>query len=72
MVRVGREYTKESMYARNRYMVDHANILLAVYNGKRRSGTGMTVNYAEQKQRRIIKINPLTREVSSLNGELRV
>ena len=72
VVRVGREYTKESMYARNRYMVDHANILLAVYNGKRRSGTGMTVNYAEQKQRRIIKINPLTREVSSLNGELRV
>ena len=72
VVRVGREYTKECMYARNRYMVDHANILLAVYNGKRRSGTGMTVNYAEQKQRRIIKINPLTREVSSLNGELRV
>lgn len=72
VVHVGREYTSECMRTRNRYMVDCADILLAVYNGRRRSGTGMTVNYAEQKQRRIIKINPLTREVSTLNGELRV
>ena len=68
VVRVGREYTKECMYARNRYMVDHANILLAVYNGKRRSGTGMTVNYAEQKQRRIIRIDPISRLVTCAEG----
>ena len=68
VVRVGREYTKECMYARNRYMVDHANILLAVYNGKRRSGTGMTVSYAEEKHRRIIKIDPLSRLVTCTEG----
>lgn len=36
---------------RNRYMVDHAVCLLAVYDNDRsiRSGTGMTVRYAEGK-----------------------
>ena len=70
VIHVGREYTNECMLARNRYMVDHATILLAVYNGKRRSGTGMTVNYAESKHRKIITISPITREVSRSNGEL--
>lgn len=68
VVRVGREYTSECMRTRNQYMVDHANILLAVYNGKRRSGTGMTVNYAERKHRRIIRIDPISRLVTCAEG----
>ena len=67
---VSRNYTADCMLNRNRYMVDHSSILLAVYNGAYRSGTGMTVRYAENKYRRIILIDPITREVSDINGEL--
>ena len=60
------------MLDRNRYMVDHAGILLAVYNGSYQSGTGMTVRYAQSKKRKIIVIDPITREVSRINEELRI
>lgn len=45
---------------RNYYMVDHADCLLAVYDNDRsiRSGTGMTVNYAQKKRLPIILIHP--------------
>lgn len=52
------------MLRRNRYLVDHSSVLLAVYNGVKRSGTGATVNYARRLGREIIIINPLTRSVS--------
>ena len=53
---------------RNYYMVDHANILLAVYDNDRsiRSGTGMTVNYAKKRGRKIIFIHPDSAIVSDL------
>ena len=72
IVRTGHEYTKKCMLDRNRYMVDHAGILLAVYNGSYQSGTGMTVRYAQSKKRKIIVIDPITREVSRINEELRI
>ena len=53
-------------------MVDHAGILLAVYNGSDQRGTGMTVRYAQSKKRKIIVIDPITREVSRINEELRI
>lgn len=65
-----RNYIADCMLNRNRYMVDHASILLAIYNGAYRSGTGMTVRYAESRHRKIILIHPITREVSCINGEL--
>ena len=65
-----KNYTPDCMLNRNRYMVDHSSILLAVYNGAYRSGTGMTVRYAESEHRRIILINPTTRKVSAINEEL--
>ena len=46
----------------------HASILLAVYNGTQRSGTGATVNYARKLGRKIIVIDPLTRSVSYEGG----
>ncbi len=54
---------------RNRYMVDNAQFLLAVYdpNGAHlRSGTGQTVRYAQNKRRSIICIHPDTLAVSNL------
>ena len=65
-----RSYTPDCMLNRNRYMVDQASILLAVYNGAYRSGTGMTVRDAQSKHRKIILIHPATREVSCIHGEL--
>lgn len=51
---------------RNYYMVDHADILLAVYDNDRsiRSGTGMTVNYARKKGVSVILIHPENARVS--------
>lgn len=45
---MGKASDLEAYKARNYYMVDHADILVAVYDNNRsiRSGTGMTVNYA--------------------------
>lgn len=61
---VGREYSSDCMLKRNRYLVDNSPILLAVYSGAYRSGTGMTVRYAKKLGREIIIINPISREVT--------
>lgn len=60
VVYVSKEYTPDCMLNRNRYMVDHSSILLAVYNGTYRSGTGMTLRYAKEKQHQIILIDPVS------------
>ena len=45
-------------------------MLLAVYNGVRRSSTGATVNYARKQGREIIVIDPLTLSVTHEGGKL--
>ncbi len=60
VVYVSREYSKDCMLKRNRYLVDHAACLLAVYNGEWRGGTAMTVRYARKMGREIIILNPLS------------
>lgn len=64
VVFVNRAYSRNCMLRRNCYMVDHASVLLAVYNGTARSGTGATVNYARKLGREIIVIDPITRLVT--------
>ena len=64
VVYVSRAYHSDCMLERNRYMVDRASILLAVYNGAYRSGTGATVRYAQKSNRKVIIIDPLTRKIS--------
>ncbi len=58
IVYVSREYSKDCMLKRNRYLVDHAACLLAVYNGEQRGGTAMTVRYAQKLGRKLILIEP--------------
>lgn len=58
IVYVSREQYKDCMLDRNRFLVEHASILLAVYSGAQRSGTGATVNYARKMGREIILIHP--------------
>ena len=61
VVYVSRKYTQNCMLERNRYLVDHASILVAVYNGTQRSGTGATVRYAQKQGREIFIIDPISR-----------
>ena len=68
IVYVGREYNGACMRNRNYYLVDHSSILLAVYDGCYRSGTGMTVRYAQKLGRKITAINPFTLSVELLSS----
>ena len=54
------KYSKDCYYIRNRYLVDHADIVLAVYDMgvNKRSGTGYTVHYAQAQGKTIIAIDP--------------
>jgi len=60
VVTLSEKYYDGCMLVRNRYLVDHTSVLLAVYNGSWRSGTGMTVRYAQKLGREIIMIDPKT------------
>jgi len=67
-VYVNRAYCKECMLERDRYMIEYASTLLAVYNGVNRGGTAATVNYARELGREIIIINPFNLAVTHLPG----
>jgi len=58
-------YTADCMQKRNRYMVDQADYIIAVWDG-RPSGTGNTVKYAKKQGKPIIAINPKTLSVENL------
>ena len=51
------KYTSDCMHKRNRYMIECADIVIAVWDGKP-SGTGYTVNYAKEKGRKVYILNP--------------
>ena len=54
-----RQYTRDCMKKRNQYMVDCAEIVLAVWNGEP-SGTGQAVWYAKEKGKLVWRIDPAT------------
>ena len=57
-----RQYTPDCLRKWNRYMVDHAEIVLAVWNGSP-SGTSQTVWYARETGKPVWIIWPDTLEV---------
>lgn len=63
-------YTEQCYFDRNRFLVDHADVLLAVYDTqtKKRSGTGYTVNYARQQKKPMLLIHPDTFQVLASKG----
>lgn len=65
-ITVGEKPWKDSFIKRNRYMVDHSDCLLAVYDNDRsiRSGTGATVHYAERVKKSVLFIHPVTMDVT--------
>lgn len=50
-------------HARNEYMVDNADALLAVWNGKKSGGTAACVNYAHKIGKPVFQINPLNQTI---------
>lgn len=54
---VGHEYTQDCLLDRNRYMVDSASHLIAVYDGQP-GGTKSTIDYARGKGLDITIIEP--------------
>ena len=57
VVYLNRKYHRGCMLERNRFMVDHADMLLAVYNGEWRGGTAATVRYAQKLGKYVIIFN---------------
>ena len=57
-----RQYTPDCLRKRNQYMVDRADIVLAVWNGSP-SGTGQTVWYAREAGKPVWILRPDTLEV---------
>ena len=55
---VQERYTRECMQRRNRYMVDHAGLLIAVFDGQS-GGTRGTVQYAMSRGLQIVDIPPV-------------
>lgn len=62
-VYTSRKFYKDCMLDRNRYMVDHCDLLFAVFGGISRSGTASTINYARDRKREILVLDPLTGNV---------
>ena len=50
-------YGPGCMQRRNRYMVDHSALLIAVYDGRKTGGTYYTVKYAKSLDKDIRIIN---------------
>ena len=42
-VYISRHYTRDCMFRRNRWLIDHANFVLAVYNGSSKGGTACSM-----------------------------
>ncbi len=64
-VTLSKEYTKECFFVRNRYMVDKSDVVVCAYDGQR-GGTAYTVNYALEKKKIVIRIDPKSARVSLL------
>ncbi len=65
IIQTSESYHRGCYHVRNRYMVDNADTLIAIYNGASNGGTAYTVKYAQECGKEIVIFNPedLTRRV---------
>jgi uncharacterized phage-like protein YoqJ len=64
VIYVNTRYTSICMYERNKYLIDHSDNLIAVFDGNPQSGTAQTVNFAKKLNRNIVIIDPNTLKVT--------
>lgn len=62
-------YTKACMLTRNRWLASHCDLLLAVCDGRFRSGTAATIRYAVKSGKPVLIIHPVTGGVTFMNYE---
>lgn len=48
---ISKQYTRECMLQRNRFMVDKSELVIAVFNGIEKGGTWQTISYAKTKNK---------------------
>ncbi|MBE6700849.1 MAG: DUF1273 domain-containing protein [Ruminococcaceae bacterium] len=53
---VSRNYTSTCMLDRNRRMIELSSVCIAYYDGRKRSGTQMTINYATRSGVKVINL----------------
>ena len=70
VITLSSRYTRDCYHVRNRYLVDNADKLLALYNGGATGGTAYTVQYARQKNKEVVVIDPNTLERSVIPPRL--
>lgn len=63
IVYVSRDYHKKCMMERNRFLVNHSDILLAICREIPRSGTKATIYYARKMNKEVIMIDPFARRL---------
>lgn len=56
----------DTFFARDRWMVDNAQALISLWDGRRKGGTFYTTRYAQDKGYPITWINPKTKTVGQL------
>lgn len=59
-------FATSKLYARNEWMVDNSDTVLAVWTGKQNGGTYHCVSYAQKWGKPIVHFNPLTYETKAL------
>lgn len=62
-------YQRGCYRARNHYMIDNSDVLIAIYNGEPKDGTACTVEYAKRQGKEIVIINPDTLTKAILNAQ---
>lgn len=65
---IQKHYTADCMHKRNQYMVDKADYIIAVWDG-RPSGTGKTVQFAQRQGKPVIILNPKTMRLETDGGQ---
>lgn len=69
-VLISTKYSQDCFNHRNRYMVDHATSVLAVFDGRHTGGTYSTMKYAYQRNKEIVILNPATSEKKTIQPRL--
>jgi uncharacterized phage-like protein YoqJ len=59
-------YSPQKMQIRNVWMVDNADVVLAVWDGKRSGGTWNCLTYALEQGKMVLRLNPATLEFGNV------
>lgn len=54
---ISEKNTRDCYHTRNRYMVDEASRVIAVYDGREKGGTRYTINYATKQEKEVRTIH---------------